>query len=643
MRGRGRKDSVPDPTPAFKFRMASNESDSGSLSSSEGNESDDDSSASDSSDSLSSSESKDRRIAVPRRSIPPEATCIDHPYANDPYEALGEELARAASKIHTKLIDSTIDCKAIALCCAIMSTMYRFLSAVSMKVLFGHRDGEARVIAGLTSRRPFPTGAQINAVKAKLISVMIEHGKMFSHRTVISGKDCCPLDNLISLVLVSDAMAFYSDRKKVDALEAYVAEDVDWIVDNNLAIDTRIRLADGSLHEETTPVLSYRMSQFLGALKQVSNRWRAVRWDEQLGVLVDLLRVRAGIFLLCSFNNVVHDMPDLCDGGASPTNPKGEYQANGIFLGTVADVFMDMIHDVACFSGYRRLAAPQIAACGASCDDLQEWLQLKGCIVSWIERKLSSMVSTSGSTYVAKYAVALDVRPGERNAYTREFSQRLADDASIVQMYRSVNFDALCQLKKRTYIEILTEDFVKPFRLMEKDMRPRLTRQDLFEPEPPQVYLAFMEMLESHMIATYFGLQWKNFWIMEPDLVRRRKDLEAVRWPVMLQAFNHWHLYYNGLIRYDSFIKCFIAFLRVTEKCFDSKIDSWDIAPWISEITTEGGKNPQNSSMFCFSMRQRQESSRSDGGRSKKKKKKEASASSRETSIVPDISLLSVL
>lgn len=641
--------------------MTSNASDAASASSSEGNESDasvseiSESSSSESSDEEEEEEEEEpkRRIVVPRRRIPPEATCIDHPYANDAYEVLGVELERAAAKIQTKLIDSTIDCKPIALCCAIMSTMYRFMLAVSMRVLFGLDDGEARHTAGLASRRPLPTGTQINTVKAKLIAVMVAHGKMLSHRTIISGKDCCPLDNLMSLILVSDAMAFYSDRAKVASLEAYVAEDVDWLVDNNLAIDTRIRLADGSLHDETTPVLSYRMSQFLGALKQVSNRWRAVRWDEQLGILVDLLRVRAGVFLLCSFDSVVHDMPDLCEGDSSSSNPKGEYQANAIFLGTVTDVFMDMIQDVACFAGYRRLAAPQVAASGASCDDLQEWIQLKGCIVAWIERKLSSMVSTSGSTYVSKYAVALDIRPGERNAYAREFTQRLADDATIVQMYRSVNFDALCQLKKRTYIEILTDDFVKPFRLAERDTRPRFTRQDLFEPEPPQVYLAFMEMLESHMIATYFGLQWKNFWIMEPDLVKRRRDLEAAKWPVMLQAFNHWHLYYNGLIRYDSFVKCFIAFLRVTEKCFDKKLDSWDIAPWIAEITTEGGKNPENSSMFSFSPRQRQsrvQKTGSGGGRrdnKKKKKKKHTSSSSRqhtgEGSVVPDITLLSVL
>jgi hypothetical protein len=440
-------------------------------------------------------------------------------------------------------------------------------------------------------------------------------------------------------------VAFYSDATKVQLLEGYVAEDVDWVVDNNLAIDTRIRLADGSLHDETTPVLSYRMSQFLGALKQISNHWRMVKWDDQLGVLVDLLRVRAGVFLLCSFNNVVHDMPDLCDGEAGIANPKGEYQANSIFLGTVTDIFMDMIKDMASFAGYRKLAPPQIAACGASCEDVQEWLKLKGCVVSWIERKLSSMVSTSGSTYVSKYAIALDIRPGERSAYTREFTQRLADDASIVQMYRSVNFDALCQLKKRTYIEILTEDFVKPFRLMEKDTRPRFTRQDLFEPEPPQVYLGFMEMLESHMIATYFGLQWKDFWIMEPDLVKRRSDLEAARWPVMLQTFNHWHIYYNGLIRYDSFIKCFIAFLRIIEKCFHSKLNSWDIAPWIAEITTEGGKNPENKSMFSFSRQKTSGTTTTSSSRAGKKssKKRGASTESSSSSVIPDVSLLSVL
>lgn len=576
--------------------------------------------------------------------LPSEASCISHPYSNEDYTTLGEQLWRAAGRIKNKLVDSTIDCKATALCCAIMSTMYRFLSAVSRMVLFGVSTRDARRSAALESPKRLPTSQEITVVRTKLIQTMVSHGKMLSHKTRINGKESCPLDNLVALILMSDCTAFYSDPAKVSALEGYVAEDNDWVVDNNLAIDTRIRLADGSLHEETTPVLSYRMSQLLGALKQVSNYWRTVCFDDQLGLLVDLLRVRAGIFVLSSFDNVVHDMPELCEGGFTDDNPKGEYQANSVFLGTVTDLFSDMIRDLVCFSGFPRLPDVQVTASGACCGDLNEWLKLKECVVAWIERKLSSMVATSGSTYVSKYVIALDMRPGERNAYAREFTQRLADDSSVLQTYRSINFDALCQLRKRTYIDILTEDFVKPFRVMQQDKRPRSSEKDWFAPEPPQVYLGFMEMLESHMIATYFGLQWRDFWIMEPDLEKRRSDLDASKWPIMVQAFNHWHLYYsNGLIRMDSFIKCFIAFLRVIERDFRGKLHSWDIMPWITEITTEGGKNPTNASMFSFSSRRLAAAASAASSSSKKNKKKRGKNRERDEIDTLDAGLLSVV
>lgn len=545
----------------------------------------------------SATKSRGRRILKPKKGAT-EATFVSHPFEHSPYHELIHELHEAAKRVETKMVDSTVDCSQYALCSAILSSLYRFLHACVYKIIFGESDETASLNAGLFRDQQLPTNQQLLQGREILIRTLLSRGHMLSHRTKLDGKDASSLDNIMKLILMSDALIFYSSPEKKRALEGYIAEDEDWIVENNMAIDTRNRLVDGTFDPSRTPVLSYRMSQFMSALKQISNHWRVIAWDDRLGVYLDLMRVRAGMLLVCSYDSVVHDISELCVGNETTDNPQGEYQVNAIFVGTVCDVFLDMLHDVANFNAHERLSAANARKYGALCENDDEWADLKDRLIGWVNRKIAGMVSTSGSQYNSKYLLKMDVRPGERSGYSREFTHRLAEDASVVQKYREVEFNDLCITKKRTFIDILKEDLIKPYAKQLKDTRPRLIRPELFPQEPAHVCLALLEMLESHMISNYYGIQWKDFWIARPDFSMRGRDLDVATWPIMLQTLNGWDVYYKGLIRLDSLIKALIVWLRIVEKILNGRLHTWDISPWIVDIVSRGGQDKKRKSLF---------------------------------------------
>lgn len=556
------------------------------------------SSASASSSSSRGSTHRRRRVLKPKKALAAAAASIEHPYERAPLHELGPALLLHASQVKNRLVDCTVDCKPYSLCTAIMGSMYAYVYATVLVVLFGLDEGTARVSAQVPVGQPLPTPHVLAEVRTQLIEAALKYGHMINTRTRISGRDCSALDNLAKLILMIDAVVFYADDRKRALFEGYTAEDDEWIVENNLAIDTRSQLVDGTFDPARTPVLSYRMSQFMTAVKQISNQWRSVRWDDRLGVYVDVMRVRAGMFLLCTYNSVVHDIAELCEGTSSAADPEGEYQVNALFAGTVYDVFLDLIKDVAQFAAYARMPRAMAYEVGALVDDEDEWADLKRRVINWVERKLTVMVATSESTNVSRYLLKMDMRPGERAGYAREFTQRLADDSSIIQKYREVDFNELCMTKKRMFVDILREDLVVPYKRLLEDRRPRFIREELFPPEPPHVCLSLLEMIDSHLTSNFFGLKWSDFWIAEPDMHKRGSDLGACDWPLLVQAFNHWHLYYNGLVRCDSFLKALICWLRVVEHHRRGKLHTWDISAWISDIASMGERQSGCKSLF---------------------------------------------
>ena len=588
----------------------------------------------------------------PKKRLVQEAGSVRHPFEGAPYPELVQEFSEAAKRVTTRMVDSAVDCSQYSLCSAILSSVYRFIYACVCRVVFGDDAETARLAAGLSRGQSIPTSRQLLQGRETLIRVALAHGHMLSYRTKLGGRDASTMDNILKLVLMTDAVVFYYSPDKRRALEGYVAEDDDWIVDNNMAIDTRNRMVDGTFDDSKTPVLSYRVSQYMSALKQVSNQWRLVRWDDRLGVYLDLMRVRAGMLLVCSYDSVVHDIAELCDGASAPGNPQGEYQANQIFVGAVCDVFLDMLQDVATFTAHPRLSAEEAERVGAVCLSDEEWADLKNRAIVWLDRKLTGMVCTSGSQYNARYLLKMDIRPGERSGYAREFTQRLAEDASVVQKYREVEFNELCVTKKRTFIDILSEDLVKPHYRQLKDTRPRLIKPEMFPQEPTHVCLALLEMLESHMISTYYGIQWRDFWIARPDFGSRGNDLGAATWPIMIQTMNGWDVYYGGLIRVDSLLKALIIWLRIVERVFKGRLHTWDTSAWISDIVGMGGQDKKRRSLFREND-EPQEGSSSGGEESTSSGTSSSSDSSSGSSSrgfssdeeggAPDIGLVSVL
>lgn len=499
-----------------------------------------------------------------------EAPGPDRPVETDYLPGLAENLLGHVKRIPDEVVSSSNDCYDFSRACDRLSKIYRIASACIRTLVF--RESWESAKQQTDARGAMPSSQSLGIARKCLIRSVLEHGDLISHNYRIAGKDNRLFDNIMSCIFTLDMVEFYSmspeDRKMH---EKFIADSDAYLVMNNVAVASDV----SSVTDYKTPVLRYRMSQFVAAVYQLAASWTTLTYSKNLIYYLELLRIRMGQFINLSYGGKVHDVEALRAGEApSIKKPDGEYQSSVHLVHIVAPVIADIMKRTVNFASHKMATEDQMR-------------QLKGKrntkvlikkFNEWIGKKIKDMIPEGGSEILGRHLLEMNLRPGERAVYSREFpsGSNLTDVQFIMGRYRRNEFNYLSELKQKTFAQVIEKELPKQIKV----------KLGTCGHESPQLVLCLFELIEMYTKAAYFGrIDITNYIIFETQLESRASDFIYVEEPMIVQVFNYFQVYYRRrLYRFDSFIVSFLMWLKIIERDFKRKVGVCDLSGWFMEI-----------------------------------------------------------
>lgn len=320
------------------------------------------------------------------------------------------------------------------------------------------------------------------------------------------------------------------------------------------------------------------MSQLTKAMYQLAAAWTTAPYSIQLVYYTELLRVRIGQFLNLTYSGKVHDIEELrthVGDTALVEGSEGEFQVSPLFLEIVAPVITEMMRALVTFTAHKLATPEEMSAIKGK----RNFRFLIKNFDRWITDCIKVMIPEGASEYMSKYLLEMSVRPGERQVYTRENAAgtNLSDVRFVLGKYRKIEFNALSDLKQKTFAQIIEKELPK---------QTRITRPGRSGYESIQLVLCLVELIEMYTKAKYYGrFALQDFIIFEMDVDKRSTDFHYVDEPLIVQLFNFFQLYYKGVVyRFDSFILSFIAWFKIIERDFKRTLRGCDINGWYTDI-----------------------------------------------------------
>ncbi len=444
-----------------------------------------------------------------------------------------------------------------------------------------------------------PTHALLDRVKSVLVTAAVKHEPKLNHCFAKSSADrgVRLFDNAMAVVFMLYATDFFmlDERSKAEKCSF---RNNDWLADNSVTV-----------MEFTSflPVMEYRMSQLKRALYQLTATWNSIVYDDKhLIEYLDLLSVRVGLFLVGTYTGIMHDVaamrsrvtPLPTDGTAiEDESPESvEYQCSPQFLSLVAPVFGELFARILHVSRFYIAALPDAFAIPTTAHTTTEFLALPGwsamtkLLGVWIRDKLAMMMPDTPSDYMDKYLYEGSLRPGERAVYIRESSATtsMQDVQYILGKHRNPEFLHLTETRRKTIEEVLTKEL--DVHLAELDSTAHLDGEEEGRYEQGDTLpfmLCLLELIDMHLRAMFHtNLAIGSLVILECELERRASDLDSDQhFPVMVQVFNYFQLYYGGrLYRFNSLLKSFVAWLVLVEGRLKRQFRKCDLTPWYAEL-----------------------------------------------------------
>lgn len=493
-----------------------------------------------------------------------------------------------ASKLPDTVVSKNNDCYHYARITDLFGKLYRVMGCCIRHWVYQQPWNTAVEVMEAKGDRP-PTAQLIHLARKFLIKSLLEHGDRMRENYRISGKNNRLCDVFAMCIFTLDMIEFYQKSSQERArIAAFIADEDEWLVEHNVAI-----ASDANTDSEyKTPVLGYRMSQLAKALYQLAASWGTAPYSIKLVHYMELLRIRIGQMLNFSFSGMVHDIDALrvpVDVEAAKVDPvarpDSEYQASPLLLETVAPVMTEMMRCMVTYSAHVHASDRELAQVRGK----KNFRFLIKNFGAWINRNIQVMIPEGASEYMGKYLLEMNLRPGERQVYSREFPSgtNLTDVQFILGAYRKIEFNYLSELKQKTFAQVIEKELPKQI---------RVTRPGRVGYESKHLVLCLVELIEMYTKAKYFmRINLLDFVIFEVDLEKRATDFRYVEEPMMVQVFNYFQLYYkNKLYRFDSFILSFLAWLKVIEKDFQRCLRGCNLSLWYSEILglPEGDRTP---------------------------------------------------
>lgn len=489
---------------------------------------------------------------------------------------LCKRISEHVKKVPDEIVSSNSDCLHYARTCDLVMKVYSICGACIRNKVWKQDWEQAKKAMG--ARGSFPSADSIAQSRKFLIGAVMNNGDKIAHNYRISGRDNRLVDNVMSQIFTLDMLQFLMlPKDDQDRHRRFVAENDDWLVMNNVVV-----ASSAAVSNYRSPVLKYRMSQFVDAMYQLATAWNKLPYSQRLIYYIELLRIRMGQFINFSHSDKVFDVHALrhCVKEPSRECPDGEYQATARMIQDVSPVMMEIFKRTVRFAAYR----PATDALMSSLKGKRNTKFLIKKFGEWITEKIKVMIPEGASEKMGQYLLTMSLRPGERSVYARQFPSgtNLMDEQFILGKYRKMEFNYLSELKQKNFAVIIEKELPKLLRKRPKDCGQ----------ESPQLLLCLYELIEMYTKAAYFGrMDLTDFIVFEVDYEKRQSDFIYVEEPIMVQVFNHFQLYYRGdLYRFDSFILSFLGWLKIMERDYKRNLRGCDISEWYMEIL--GTKDP---------------------------------------------------
>jgi hypothetical protein len=286
------------------------------------------------------------------------------------------------------------------------------------------------------------------------------------------------------------------------------------------------------------PVMCYSMRQFMESLYLLSSRINDLIYHEDLLRYLMLLDIRASTFLLYPDNGLTHDQAQYREV-FKESEGAILYESSPRFLSNITSLMNAIRNKVSLGRIF-----PRVPATGIFSADREMIESLR----AWLLARSKRMTSKAASEWIESQFVDMNLWPAEMEIFRQDYPDDICTPLSVLKKYRDARFNNIIQAAETPVADII------------------LTQ--LKGGVPPQesllLQLAMIEVCTLHFRNMCSTFNFSEFVVLEPDLDMQWDGLRREDRPRIVQAFNHFQLYYEKqLYVHDSFLSALCAWFRV--------------------------------------------------------------------------------
>lgn len=313
-----------------------------------------------------------------------------------------------------------------------------------------------------------------------------------------------------------------------------------------LATDVEVARRLELAMSETEPVLAYRCSTALAAMRRFATRCSFVSYEPELERYWELLEHRLQRLMLYASTEIDHDMPSM---RTAPKRSEGRtvelYAANPLYITTLT-VTSCALHRKFLYSRYLPWRAPV---------PYEGEKQMAEAVRAWLARRGSASATSCTADSVRDRTVASSIAPGEREMYRIDNPREDDSDLSILSKNRGDSFKHVIDATEASVDVIISLG-------LRETQSP-----DSLESFPFQY--AVLDLCEQACRTMCCGMEWFEHASLEADLELQLEDLRRTDRPRVTQVFNHWQLCFRKeTFAYNSIVRALAAFFYYTYRYF---------------------------------------------------------------------------
>lgn len=312
---------------------------------------------------------------------------------------------------------------------------------------------------------------------------------------------------------------------------------------------------DMHLAPHNGPVLSYSMKQYSESLFAFTSRINEIIYHEDIRKYLMLLDLRAALFLLYPENGIVHDITIYRTIFSDEGNGTLLYIASPRFLSNITAIMNSVRNKIGLGKIFPRIEPEESPDLCAPDPELMQ------AAICWLVKRASFMTSKASSEWIEDVYVKMNLWPAEMEIFKQDFPNDICTPLSVLKKYRDAHFVKILQNGELPVCDIIT-----------KQLENRRTSGERFL-EPLNLQLALIELCALHFRNIYSSFDFTEFVVIDLDLDMQFEGLRREDRPRLVQAFNHFQLFYQQkLYVHNSFISSLCSWFKIMYANFDGRV-----------------------------------------------------------------------